>query len=132
MRLEETVEQASNRNGFSCSDVEGGWCVEVPLEGLRRQRVFITQGKSTDRVKLLSPCGPARPELALKLLEMNSGLQVGAFAISKVGQRQVTVLTETLPEELLSVYELEVTLKNIAKTADALEQKLNPSGEDQI
>ena len=129
LSLEEKVQRVVEDNNFDLEPIDGGWRITVPLEDSRQQRVFITQGKNADRVRIVSPCGPVAESLGNKLLRLNASLPFGALAISSAGERHMTIVTETMFVESVSVEQLTEVVRSIGSTADTLEKKLKPQSD---
>ena len=127
--LQHLLCQLSEREEFSWKEMEGGWCVEVVVNQRRRQQVLLTIDRRRATLRLLSPCGPDREELAQRLLETNSRLPFGAFATSVLGTQRITVVTETVPSAQLECLSFQQMLTSIATTAAALKQQSRQASE---
>ncbi len=105
--------------------------VSIPIGSLRKQKVIVTFGHRDDGgqdvIRFLSRCGPARPEIAMKLLAHNARLIHGAFAIESTDSGQMVVLTANQLAETADPLEISKLLTAIAWQADQVEEKLSGS-----
>ncbi len=102
--------------------------VTVPIGSLRKQEVVIDFGrKDSDGNGLIaftSACGPARPEIALKLLAHNTKMVHGAFAVQDTPAGQMVVIQANELAETADPLEVCRLLTAIAWQADKVEAKL--------
>ncbi len=128
------VRAAAASGGYSIDESSQPWRVAVPVGPMRKQMVYVEfsggTGGAPGGVGCWSICGPYREENAAQLLRFNMSLVLGAFAIRKVGEQEMTVLQVNLPAATLSMPEINRALSAIAWQADQVEQSL--FGSDQF
>lgn len=128
------VRAAAASGGYQIDESSQPWRVAVPIGPMRKQLVYIEftggAGGGPGGVGCWSICGPYREENAAQLLRFNMSLMLGAFAIRKVGEQEMTVLQVNLPAATLSMPEINRALSAIAWQADQVEQSL--FGSDQF
>ena len=75
--LSQLITQAAAKLKASHTEIDRGWRLTIRVGGGRKQTVHVLRGGEDEGLELvafLSLCGPARPDLAMKLLEWNSRL----------------------------------------------------------
>jgi len=122
------VRAAAAAGGYQLDESSQPWRVAVPVGPMRKQLVYVEftggAGGGPGGVACWSICGPYREENAAPLLRFNMSLVLGAFAIRKVGEQELTVLQVNLPAATLSMPEVNRALSAIAWQADQVEQSL--------
>ncbi len=117
------VRAAAAAGGYQIDESSQPWRV-----AMRKQLVYVEftagTGGGPGGVGCWSICGPYREENAAQLLRFNMSLVLGAFAIRKVGEHEMTVLQVNLPAATLSMPEINRALSAIAWQADQVEQSL--------
>ena len=103
----------------------------IPDSG-RRQSIFLAEIQSSDGRRVLRVETPVAPLDDLdpeKCLRINLTLRVGYLAVGDLDGVPYIKMCENLPYAFVGEQELEYTIRNVAATADHLEQYLEP-GED--
>lgn len=122
------VRAAVAAGGYQYDESSQPWRVSVPVGPMRKQLVYVEftggTGGGPVGVACWSICGPYREENAAQLLRFNMSLVLGAFAIRKVGEHEMTVLQVNLPAATLNMPEINRALSAIAWQADQVEQSL--------
>jgi len=128
--LLETIVRWSN---MEASRTNGGYRITVPLEGERRQVVHVVfNGKDRDGseyISYLSLCGELRPGMEKKLLRLNSRLLYCACAIKDIKGAEHVVVTANQLARTADPEEVEKILRNVARKADMIEQRLSERDE---
>jgi membrane protease subunit (stomatin/prohibitin family) len=119
--------------GYMLRDQDNNFTVTVPIGGLRKQEVVVTFGQ-TDAdgnaiVQFTSTCGPARPELAMKLLAYNAKLVDGAFAVRDFGSGEMIVIQANELADTADPLHVSRLLSAIAYQADRVEEKITGADE---
>jgi hypothetical protein len=106
---------------------------EYPIpDGERRQSIFLAEIQSSDGRRVLRVETPVAPLDDLdpeKCLRINLTLRVGYLAVGDLDGVPYIKMCANLPYAFVGEQELEYTIRNVAATADHLEQYLEP-GED--
>jgi hypothetical protein len=106
---------------------------EYPIpDGERRQSIFLAEIQSSDGRRVLRVETPVAPLDDLdpeKCLRINLTLRVGYLAVGDLDGIPYIKMCANLPYAFVGEQELEYTIRNVAATADHLEQYLEP-GED--
>ena len=106
---------------------------ECPIEGGdRRQHIFIAELKATDGRRILrveTPVAPMADLAADKCLRINLTQRVGYLAVGDLDGIPYIKMCENLPYAFVGEQELDYVIKHVARTADQMEQTLEP-GED--
>ena len=106
---------------------------EYPIpDGERRQSIFLAEIQSSDGRRVLRVETPVAPLDDLdpeKCLRINLTLRVGYLAVGDLDGVPYIKMCANLPYAFVGEQELEYTIRNVATTADHLEQYLEP-GED--
>jgi len=106
---------------------------ECPIEGGdRRQSMFLAELKTNDGRRVLrveTPVVPLFDLAAEKCLRINLTQRVGYLAVGDLDSIPYIKMCENLPYAFLGDQELDYTIKHIARTADQMEQSLEP-GQD--
>lgn len=106
---------------------------EFPIdESGRRQSIFLAEleterGRRVLRVE--TPVAPLSDLDAEKCLRINLMQRVGYFAVGDMEGVPYIKMCENLPYAFVGEEELDYTIRNVAASADAMEQYLEP-GED--
>ena len=106
---------------------------EYPIDGgQRRQSIFLAEleterGRRVLRVE--TPVAPLDDLDAEKCLRINLTQRVGYFAVGDMEGVPYIKMCENLPYDFVGEEELDYTIRNVASTADRMEQYLEP-GED--
>ena len=106
---------------------------EYPIpDGGRRQSIFLAEIQSSDGRRVLrveTPVAPLDDLESEKCLRINLTLRVGYLAVGDLDGVPYIKMCANLPYAGVGEQELEYTIRNVAATADHLEQYLEP-GED--
>jgi hypothetical protein len=106
---------------------------EYPIpDSERRQGVFLAEIQASDGRRVLrveTPVAPLEDLSAEKCLRINLTLRVGYLAVGDLDGIPYIKMCANLPYAFVGEQELEYTIRNVATTADHLEQYLEP-GED--
>lgn len=106
---------------------------EYPIpDSERRQSIFLAEIQSSDGRRVLrveTPVVPLEDLDAEKCLRINLTLRVGYLAVGDLDGVPYIKMCANLPYAFVGEQELEYTMRNVATTADHLEQYLEP-GED--
>ncbi len=115
--------------------VESGdaWQITVPVGSLRKQSIHVEFGRGDEAghaiVNYWSICGPAVDRNAMKLLEYNTKMLHGAFAVRQVNGSRLVVIQVNQLAETLDPLDISRVLSAIAWQADKVEQKLGGGDE---
>jgi len=106
---------------------------EYPIpDSERRQSIFLAEIQASDGRRVLrveTPVAPLEDLDAEKCLRINLTLRVGYLAVGDLDGVPYIKMCANLPYAFVGEQELEYTIRNVATTADHLEQYLEP-GED--
>ena len=106
---------------------------EYPIEGGgRRQTIFLAELKANDGRRVLrveTPVAPLSDLASEKCLRINLMQRVGYLAVGDLDGVPYIKMCENLPYAFLGDQELDYTIKHVARTADNMEQSLEP-GDD--
>ena len=106
---------------------------EYPIpDSERRQSIFLAEIQASDGRRVLrveTPVAPLEDLPAEKCLRINLTLRVGYLAVGDLDGVPYIKMCANLPYAFVGEQELEYTIRNVATTADHLEQYLEP-GED--
>ncbi|HRF00888.1 MAG TPA: SPFH domain-containing protein [Pirellulaceae bacterium] len=104
------------------------WTVTVPISSLRRQKVEIAFGAKDPAghplVNFRSTCGPATPENAMLLLQFNSQLVHGAFAVEKTSSGDMVRVVANQLADTMTLLDVNKVITAVAWQADQAEEKL--------
>lgn len=101
-------------------------------ESERRQSIFLAELKNNDGRRILrveTPVVPLFDLAAEKCLRINLTQRVGYLAVGDLDGMPYIKMCENLPYAFLGDQELDYVIKNVARTADQMEQSLEP-GDD--
>jgi membrane protease subunit (stomatin/prohibitin family) len=122
------VRQVAVAAGYELREEGDTWHVRVPVGTLRKQDVIVEFGQKdeagSDIIHFASTCGPARPDIAMKLLGYNAKLVHGAFAVHDFGSGQMVVLAANELADTADPLAISKLLTAIAWQADKVEEKL--------
>ena len=122
------VEQVATASNWAIEKHDGHWTVTVPVGTLRRQQVEILfdqkDAEGQDLVRYVSVCGPASPENAMMLLEFNSQMVHGAFAVRKTDSGDQVVVQANELVDTMDLMEVTRVITAIAWQADKVEERL--------
>ncbi len=108
---------------------------EYPIEtqkGPRRQSIFLAELETSGGRRVLrveTPVAPLEDLGAEKCLRINLTQRVGYLAVGDLDGVPYIKMCENLPYAFVGEEELDYTIRNVALTADRMEQFLEP-GED--
>jgi hypothetical protein len=106
---------------------------EFPMDdSVRRQSMFLAELKTSDGRRVLrveTPVVPLEDLAAEKCLRINQMQRVGYLAVGDLDGVPYIKMCENLPYAFLVEQELDYAIRHIARTADQMEQSLEP-GED--
>jgi len=104
----------------------------LDVGSLRKQKVQIRFGEKDQTgqnlIKFVSVCGPLLPENTALLLQFNSQMVHGAFAVDKTDSGDMVVVQSNQLADTLDSLEITKIVSAIAWQADQAEQNL--TGED--
>lgn len=98
----------------------------------RRQSIFLAEFESESGRRVLrveTPVAPLSDLDAEKCLRINLTQRVGYFAVGDMEGVPYIKMCENLPYDFVGEAELDYTIRNVAATADKMEQYLEP-GDD--
>lgn len=128
------VKTVATSAGWTLDETGENWVVTLPIGALRRQKVEIVFGKKDaeghDLVTYRSACGPATPENSMALLQYNSQLVHGAFAVHKGPNGDVVVVTANALADTTTALDVTKVVTAIAWQADKAEEMLTGSDEN--
>ena len=120
-----SIVQASN---YQLEEQSDKWIITVPIGPLRRQKVEVSfDGKDPAGhaiVSFRSTCGPSSPENAMLLLQFNSQMVHGAFAVEKSASGDVVRVVANSLSDTLTALDVNKILSAVAWQADQAEEKL--------
>jgi len=126
------VQAVAQAAGYSLETSGPTWQVTVPVGPLRKQLLHVEfpsgQAEAPSALAIWTVCGPARPDIALQLLQYNAQLMYGALAVREIQGTPTVVLQAMLPMAGIDPAALTRTLSAMAWQADQLEEKL--TGQD--
>jgi len=102
---------------------------EYPIENGRRQSIFLAELETSDGRRVLrveTPVAPLSDLDAEKCLRINLTQRVGYFAVGDLDGVPYIKMCENLPYAFVGEQELDYTIRNVAHTADKMEQFLEP------
>ena len=105
---------------------------EYPIQsagGLRRQGIFLAELETSGGRRVLrveTPVAPLDDLSAEKCLRINLTQRVGYLAVGDLDGVPYIKMCENLPYAFVGEEELDYTIRNVAQTADKLEQFLEP------
>jgi hypothetical protein len=115
--------------GLEYKTTKTGYRVVVPLGDGREQKVHVLfnghDDDGQDVVSFVSICAPADDRRAMTLLRFNSKLAYAAFAVMPIGGEDHFVVTANQLASTADPDEIRKQLFEVAKRADAVEQKLS-------
>jgi hypothetical protein len=105
---------------------------EYPIENGRKQSIFLAELETSEGRRVLrveTPVAPLSELDAEKCLRINLTQRVGYFAVGDLDGIPYIKMCENLPYAFVGEEELDYTIRNVALTADKMEQFLKP-GQD--
>ena len=106
---------------------------EYPIDGGQRRQIIFLAELETERgrrvLRVETPVAPLEDLDAEKCLRINLTQRVGYFAVGDMEGVPYIKMCENLPYDFVGEEELDYTIRNVASTADRMEQYLEP-GED--
>jgi hypothetical protein len=103
---------------------------ECPVDGGdRRQHIFLAELKANDGRRVLrveTPVAPLIDLAAEKCLRINLMQRVGYLAVGDLDGEPYIKMCENLPYAFVGEQELDYVIKHVARTADQMEQSLEP------
>ena len=122
------VRNVAQAAGYTLTEAGDVLTIVVPIGALRKQTVLVDfSQKNSDGdmvIAFRSLCGPARPEIAMKLLQYNTKLIHGAFAVQSQAGADMVVLQANQIAETADPLEVSRLLSAIAWQADKVEEQL--------
>lgn len=129
--LQSAIRELAAGSKWNIDASESAWKVTVPVGPLRSQEVHISfDSLDESGHKMLciwSACGAANASQALLLLQYNSQLVHGAFALQAGDSGQSLVLRANLLQDTADRLEVARTITSIAWQADKVEEQLYAS-----
>lgn len=128
-RLERMLERALRGLDLAVEPAPGGeFCINVPLEDERRQRVYVGELHSEidgePLLRIYSPCAPVTDDYLRHALELNARVHLGALAIREHQGKQYFVMRNTTPRATCDPEELRDSILSVARGADHVESVL--------
>lgn len=106
---------------------------ECPVDGGdRRQHIFLAELKANDGRRVLrveTPVVPLADLAAEKCLRINLMQRVGYLAVGDLDGEPYIKMCENLPYAFVGEQELDYVIKHVARTADQMEQSLEPNSD---
>ena len=121
------VLEVAQASGYTVDEQPDSLNISIPISALRRQSVHVEFSKDKDGNALVSyrsVCGPAKPELAMKLLKYNTQMVHGAFAVVNAGSGDMVVIQVNVMGETADPLEVSRVLTSIAWQADKVESQI--------
>lgn len=114
--------------GFEAEESKSGYKVRVPLDGGRSQKVHVMfSGKDDDGedvVSFLSLAAPATSSHAMAMLRLNARFTYAKVAVVTIGGKEVYGVLGNQLASTADEAEVKKILLDVARRADALEEKL--------
>ena len=131
---EDLIRRVAKQSQWQLEEVsDKHFIVTMDVQSLRKQKVHIRFGETDQNgqelVKFLSNCGPMVPENMGLLLQFNSQMIHGAFAVEKTESGDMVVVQANELADTLSALEVTKIVSAVAWQADQAEQNL--TGDDQ-
>lgn len=127
-KVQQLIRQLASGAGWQIDASKDEWVVTVQVGPLRKQHVHVAFDRADEGghlvVAIWSPCGSVDASKALMLLNYNTQLIHGAFAVQSQGDSQQLVLRANLLADTADSLEITRTLTSIAWQADRLEEQL--------
>lgn len=124
--LDRLITTGARSIGLQLCATEQGMSGELEIDG-RKQKVYVQRNynsSGTPMVSLFASCGPASQQHAIPLLEWNSALPMCAFAIRDIENTPTFVTQANVPAFSLDKMMIAATIKEIAKRADQVQQRI--------
>jgi hypothetical protein len=106
---------------------------EYPIQGSdRRQSIFLAELETSGGRRVLrveTPVAPLEDLDAEKCLRINLTQRVGYLSVGDLEGVPYIKMCENLPYEYVGEAELDYTIKNVANSADKMEQFLEPGSD---
>jgi len=106
---------------------------ECPVDGGDRwQHIFLAELKANDGRRVLrveTPVAPLSDLSAEKCLRINLMQRVGYLAVGDLDGEPFIKMCENLPYAFVGEQELDYVIKHVARTADQMEQSLEPNSD---
>lgn len=122
------VRSVAQAAGYTLHESGDTWQLTVPLQPLRKQRIFVDFSQKDPSgapiVAFWSACGPAAEQNALSLLRYNTTMLHGAFAVRDVERVPKVVLQANQLADTLDPLSVSRLLAALAWQADKVEQRL--------
>lgn len=127
------VKHVAETAQWELEENDNEWTVTIPIGSLRRQKVAITFGEKDadgkDIVQYASNCGPFSPDNAMLLLEYNSKMVHGAFAVKKTQSGDIVVVQANQLVDTMDAMDVTRIVTAIAWQADKVEERLTGGDE---
>jgi hypothetical protein len=108
------------------AETADGYELIVKLEGGRQQTVYVAEEhdekQGLDLIRIFTVCAPANSSAFKWSLETNSKLTHGAIAIRRVGGKEVFVIADTHPAEMVGREHVREAVFSIAEIGDTVEK----------
>lgn len=132
---QQLVQQVATQSGWKLEEVdENHWIVTMDVQTLRKQKVHIRFGETDASgkalVKFLSKCGPLVPENLGLLLQFNSQMVHGAFAVDRAEGHEMVVVQSNELADTLTALEVTKIVSAVAWQADQAEQNMTGGGDE--
>lgn len=129
------VRQVATQSQWNLEEVEADhWVVTMDVQSLRKQKVHIRFGgqdaSGQTLVRFSSVCGPMVPENMGLLLQFNTQMVHGAFAVEKSESGDQIVVQANELADTLSALEVTKVVSAVAWQADQAEQNLTGGGDE--
>ncbi len=123
------IKSVADSNSWTVEEKDANnWLITISIGSLRRQRVEVAFGEKDSEgdevVKYISTCGPSSPDNAMMLLQYNSKMVHGAFAIRSTESGDMVVVQANQLVDTMDLLEITRVLSAVAWQADKVEEKL--------
>ena len=122
------VKNVAQAAGYNVTESGNALSIVVPIGSLRKQTVEVnftgTNSDGDNMITFHSVCGPARADIAMKLLQYNTKLVHGAFAVQNRNGADMVVIQANQIASTADALEVSRVLSAIAWQADKVEEQL--------
>jgi hypothetical protein len=124
--LEVMVREDLAGPNVTVAETDDGYELIVTLEDGRRQTVYVAEERDEkqdlDLIRIFTVCAPANSSAFKWALETNGKLTHGAIAIRRVGGKEVYVIVDTHPAEMVRREHVREAVFSIAEIGDTVEK----------
>ncbi len=125
---QQLVKQVTESAGWKLEESEAAWLITIPINALRKQQMrvqFTDDGNGHAILGLSTVCGAYQEKSASVLLQYNSQLIHGAFAVENTASGPHVVLRTNLIADATDALSLTRVLTSLAWQADQVEERLS-------